>query len=156
MKARNHIVTVLTFISAIFLFLTQTEAQKSFDSLKLKLPKHYFKTIILIDGYNKPTQNIKLDQSMNDTTADFLSKRLKTYGVKQFVFSLNTPLLTIEKPTGDSGVMKNTHVLLTANYMSLQPVFGGIQQHNLYKAGIGLRFIFNSGKKSVWFMNAFA
>ncbi len=138
---------MLTLFGAIFLFHHITEGQNTFDSLKIKLPKHYFKTVIVMDAYNKPSQNIK-------DTADFIGKQLKSYGVKQFIFSLNMPLATIEKPTKDSGVIKNTHILLTANYMSLQPVFSGIPQHNLIKAGIGVRMIFNSGKKSVWFVDA--
>ena len=38
--------------------------------------------------------------------------------------------------------------------MLLQPVFSGISQHSLIKAGMGVRFIFNSGKKGVWFIDA--
>jgi hypothetical protein len=147
LKEKNNILQVLTLISAIFLFLPKTEAQASFDSLKIKLPKHYFKTVILLDSYQKNSKDIK-------DTSDFINKQLKSYGVRQFIFSLNTPIATIEKPTGDSGITKNTHILLTANYANLQPVFSGIPQHNLVKAGVGLRVIFNSGKKSVWFIDA--
>jgi len=144
---KYYISRALILFSSFFLLLQYTEAQNSFDSLKIKQPKHYFKTVIVIDGYRKPTQAIK-------DTIDFLSPRLKTYGVKQLIFSLNTPIATIESPGKDSGVTKNMHVLLTANYMSLKPIFDGISQHNLVKAGIGIRMIFNSGKKGIWFIDA--
>lgn len=139
---------MLVFISAFFIFLHKTEAQESFDSLKLKLPKHYFKTVIVVDAYRKPNQSIT-------DTLDFLSKKLKSYGVNQFIFSLTTPLATFEHPVYDStSPHKNTHLLLTANYMLLQPTFNGIPTHNLVKAGIGIRMIVNSGKKGVWFIDA--
>ncbi len=136
------------FLSAFFLFLHHTEAQESFDSLKVKTPKHYFKTIMVLDAYRKPNQEIP-------DTVNPLSKKLKSYGVNQFYFSLITPLATFERPTYDSTQpKKNTHLLLTANYMSLQPVFDGIKQHNLVKAGMGLRLIVNTGKKGLWFIDA--
>lgn len=138
---------MLLCCSAVFLYVSSALAQSSFDSLKIKLPKHYFQTIIVLDGYRKPSQDIK-------DTVNFLSKRLKSYGVNQFNFSFITPLVTREIETGDSNVHKNTHLLLTANYMRLQPVFSGISTHNLVKAGIGIRYIINSGKKGVWFIDA--
>jgi hypothetical protein len=148
LKGKYYILKVLVVACTFFLFLNGAQAQGSYDSLKLKLPKHYFKTIIMVDGYRKPNQEIK-------DTVDFLSKKLKSYGVNQFIFSLITPLKTYEKPAFDStSPKKNTHLLLTANYMRLQPVFNGIATHNLVKAGIGVRVIVNSGKKGVWFIDA--
>lgn len=134
--------------STLLLLLQTLEAQNSYDSLKIKLPKHYFKTVLVIDGYRKP------NQALTDTT-EFLNEKLKTYGVNQFIFSLNTPIATIEKPVKDSlSPQKNTHILLTVNYMRLQPTFSGISNHDLVKAGVGVRMIFNSGKKGVWFIDA--
>ncbi|MDX2174617.1 MAG: DUF6268 family outer membrane beta-barrel protein [Bacteroidota bacterium] len=137
---------VLVFIGTYFLFGKTANAQSKFDSLKIKQPKHFFNTVIVLDSYGKPNQKI------TDTT-DFLDKRLKSYGVKQFNLSFYTPISTINKPTTDSNVTKNTHVLLTGNFMSLRPVFDGISQHTLIKAGIGIRAIFNSGKKGIWFVD---
>jgi hypothetical protein len=136
---------VLIFIGTIFLFNTEIKSQATFDSLKIKLPKHYFKTVIILDSYRKANQDF------TDTT-DFLVKRLKGYGLKQFNASFYTPLYT--KTLETKGVTKNTHLLLTGNFTLLQPMFSGISQHNLIKAGIGIRYIFNSGKKGVWFVDA--
>jgi hypothetical protein len=147
LKNNDHISKALVLIGAVFLFLQNVGAQTSYDSLKIKNPKHYFQTVIVLDGYRKPNQDLK-------DTFDFISNRLKSYGIHQFLFSLSTPIYTSEKSTGDSGVVENWHVLLTANYMNLQPQFAGISTHNLVKAGVGMRAIYNSGKKAVWFFEA--
>ena len=138
---------MLIFISIVFLFNTKIRSQAAFDSLKIKLPKHYFKTVIIVDSYRKPNQDFT-------DTSDFLVKRLKSYGVKQFNTSFYTPLFTETTEIKEKGITKNTHILLTGNFMLLQPLFGGISQHSLIKAGMGLRFIFNSGRKGVWFVDA--
>ncbi len=138
---------MLLIISTSFLFAKNSNSQTAFDSLKIKQPKHFFNTVIVLDSYNKPNQKIK------DTT-DFLDQRLGSYGIKQFNMSFYTPLATINKPTSDSNVTKNTHFLLTGTFMSLKPVFDGITQHTLIKMGIGVRAIFNSGKKGLWFVDA--
>ncbi len=138
---------VLIIIGTYFFFAKNCNAQTTFDSLKIKQPKHFFNTVIVLDSYRKPNQSIT-------DTLDFLNKRLKSYGIKQYNISFYTPIATINKPTSDSNVTKNTHILLTGNFMALQPVFGGIPQHTLIKAGIGIRAIFNSGKKGIWFIDA--
>lgn len=138
---------MLSLFSTLFLLLRSGGAQNSYDSLKIKSPKHYFQTILVLDGYRKPSQDIK-------DTVNFLSKRLKSYGVNQFSFSFITPLLTKEKITVDSNRKANSHLLLTVNYVRLQPIFSGISTHNLVKSGVGIRYIYNTGKKGVWFIDA--
>lgn len=133
------------FVSLIFLFPAEIKAQTALDSLRIKLPKHYFNTVIVLDAYRKPEKTFK-------DTSDLLSKRLKSYGIKQFNFSFHTPLYTKDKSTPD-GYIRNTHLLLTANFMSLRPVFEGLGEHNLIKFGVGMRYIYNSGKKGVWFVD---
>ncbi|MBL7910687.1 MAG: hypothetical protein JNJ41_06520 [Bacteroidia bacterium] len=146
MKTKYNIVKVLMCVGTIFLFSTQIKAQATVDSLKVKLPKHYFKTVIVVDGYNKA------NQKFTDTN-DFTAKRLKSYGLKQFSLSFYTPLVSYTDVDTVKHTTKNTHILLTGNYMRLRPVFEGIKQHDLIKMGFGLRFIFNSGKKGVWFVD---
>lgn len=138
---------MLIFISIIFLFSTKIKAQAAFDSLKIKLPKHYFKTVIILDSYRKG------DQKFADT-ANRVATRLNSYGIKQFNASFYTPIFTQTTEVKEQGITKNTHVLLTGNFMLLRPMFSGISQHSLIKAGMGVRFIFNSGKKGVWFIDA--
>lgn len=136
---------MLAIISTLFLFKQLSFAQNAYDSLKIKLPKHYFKTIITLDSYSKPSKEIR-------DTSNYVSRRLQSYGVRQFVFSLNTPIATIERPSSD-GISRNTHFLLTANYLRLRPIFSGISQHDLIKAGLGVRMLVNTDKKGVWFFD---
>lgn len=132
-------------MSLFFLFHPWMSSQTSYDSLKLKLPKHYFNTVIVLDGYRKP------NRAFTDTLHP-LSKRLKSYGIKQLTIAFHAPLVTVEKTNADSTI-RNSHLLLTGNYMSLRPVFDGLNQHNLVKFGMGMRFIYNTGKKGVWFID---
>ena len=128
----------------IFLSFNYTHSQQSFDSLHIKQAKHYFNTVIVVDGYKKPNREFT-------DTSDALSKRLKSYGIKQTSIYFQTPIYTKDKPNYDSCIIKNTHLLLTGNFVSLRPLFDGISKHNLIKSGIGIRYIYNSGKKGVWF-----
>lgn len=128
-----------------FLLQLAVFSQGSFDSLKLKRPRHYFNTLITVDVYRKPNRQFV-------DTSSYLSRRLKSYGVKQFYLSFQVPLGTFEKINKDSTI-RNSHLLLTGNFLSLRPVFDGLEQHNLVKLGVGLRFIHNTGKKGVWFVD---
>lgn len=135
---------MLPVCKGIFLLLGfQLPAQSSFDSLKIKLPKHYFNTVIAVDAYRKK------EVPFSDTSKA-LSKRLKSYGIKQFYVNFYTPLATKSWMGADS-ISKNSHLLLTGTFVSLRPVFSGITDHNLVKFGIGMRYIYNTGKKGVWF-----
>lgn len=140
--------SVLIYIGTFLLFIQLIKAQKSFDSLKLKQPKHYFKTQISIDCYRKPNQNL------TDTLKNkFLNERLKTYGLKQLNIGFCTPIFTHLETNSDTSIYANTHYLLTGNFLSLQPIFSGIKQHTLIKFGLGVRIIHNNGKKGIWFID---
>lgn len=129
--------------SGLLFFYTALKAQTAYDSLKIKVPKHFFQTAILLDAYSKPKQTIK--------ETDPTSKRLKDYAVKQYNLSFYTPIATINNYSHDSTINDNTHYLLTGNFMLLQPQFGGLQQHLLTKMGLGFRLIHNTGKKGLFF-----
>ncbi|MBK9283412.1 MAG: hypothetical protein IPM51_03745 [Sphingobacteriaceae bacterium] len=146
MSRNLHTRQVLTTVCTLFLFGLNLNAQTKYDSLKIKKAKHYFQTVILLDGYTKPTKDL------NDTT-QLIGERLKTYGIKQGILYINTPLATFEHRTSDSMVSKNTHLLLTFNRMSLRPQFEGINDHELLKTSLGARIIVNPGKKGVWFFD---
>ena len=141
-----NIIKTLILLSVNFLFYVDIRSQASFPATNARLPKHYFQTIIVVDGYRKPSKSIK-------DTIDRQSKQLKNYAVKQLDISFCTPLSTIEEHK-DSATITNSHLLLTGNFTRLQPVFGGIDQHTLVKLGIGIRYIYNTGKKGIWFVDA--
>jgi hypothetical protein len=116
------------------------------DSINPKLPKHYFSTMILLDAYRKPERVLSNSNHR-------LAPRLNSYGIKQGAVAFYTPLYTSGE-TGTDLVTSNTHLLLTGNYLSLRPQFTGLsKEHNLVKAGVGMRFIYNTGRKAVWFID---
>lgn len=77
-----------------------------------------------------------------------LNNRLGNYKFVQTSLSFSAPLYTKTKFAGADSTHVNTfHLLFTANALSDQPQFAGLEkQHRLYKVGIGLRGIwaFNS------------
>src|SRR5690606_33799621 len=109
----------------------------------IKMPRHYFNTAIALNVYRKP------GQSVGDTTQK-ISKQLGDYGIRQFCLAFHVPLMTNNRVTPDN-LTKNTHLLLTGTYMNYRPQFSRLTTHKLVKAGIGLRYIYNAGKKGVWF-----
>jgi hypothetical protein len=147
LRSENNIPWVLIFLISAGLFIPEINAQKSYDSLRVKTPKHYFNTVFVLDRYAKPSK--KLD-TLNST-----GKRLGSYGIKQYDISFYIPVFTKDyKGSGaDSNVISNLHLLLTGNFQSLRPVFSGISPHRLVKRSIGARGIYNSGKKAVWFVD---
>ena len=145
MENTKHTLKLLACLGGLFfLFSKEIKAQSTSDSLKIKLPRHYFNTVIVVDAYRKPEKTFK-------DTSDVLSKHLKSYGIKQFSLAFHVPLFTKEK--SHFSIIKNTHLLLTGNFLSLRPVFDGLSQHNLIKFGVGLRYIYNNGRKGVWFVD---
>jgi hypothetical protein len=143
LKSAPDIKWTLALIGAVFL-CCGVKAQESYTLTGAKTPKHYFNTIIVLDAYRKPEKAIK-------DTSEFISRKLKNYGVKQTDLSFCTPLMT--RDYTDSNVISNTHLLLTGNYVALRPGFDGISDHRLVKFGIGVRYIYNTGKKGVWFID---
>jgi hypothetical protein len=145
---------VLIVIGTFLLFQVKIKGQTAFDSLKLKQPKHYFKTTIFIDSYSKANQKFtkqKSDlRSINDTVLD---KRLGSFGLKQFSLGFYTPVYTETHYNSDSSC-SNTHYLITGNFVSVQPTFDSLlKPHTLLKYGAGIRIIKNTGKKGVWFID---
>jgi hypothetical protein len=153
-QEQANIKIVLIIIGTFLLFHTGMKGQTNFDSLKIKQPKHYFKTTIFIDQYSKANQKFAKQsagpKTINDTVID---KKLGSFGLKQFSLGFYTPIYTRTFYNYDSTVNSNTHYLLTGSFVSLQPSFDSIKTHTLIKYGVGLRIIKNTGKKGVWFID---
>jgi hypothetical protein len=122
-------------------FFAQTEKKKK------KEPKHFFNTTFFFDYYHKPEVDL-------DTTRSGVGKKLQSYGVTQSSISFYSPLLTINKYNRDSTVNSNFHLLIAGTAYWLQPHFKGITQHTLAKYGLGIRAIYNTGKKSIFFVES--
>ncbi len=113
---------------------------------KIKEPKHFFSNTVFADFYNKPSVDLK------DTSR--IGKQLGSYGVAQSCVSFYAPLLTINSFNKDSSVNSNFHLLLAGTAYYLQPIFSGITKHTLAKYGLGVRAIYNTGKKSIFFIES--
>jgi hypothetical protein len=113
---------------------------------KIKEPKHFFSNTIFLDYYYKPPVDLK------DTSR--IGKQLGTYSIAQSCISFYSPLVTINKYNRDSTVNSNFHLLLAGTAYYLQPIFSGISKHTLAKYGLGIRAIYNTGKRSIFFIES--
>src|SRR5688572_10804508 len=127
-------------------FYAQTDSAKVRTTKKVKEPKHFFANTIFLDYYYKPPSDLR------DTSR--IGKHLGQYGVAQSCISFYSPLLTINKFNRDSSVNSNFHLLLSGTAYYLQPQFTGISQHTLAKYGLGIRAIYNTGKRSIFFIES--
>ena len=115
------------------------------DSVVIRTPKHYFKNIVLVDYYQKP--KVELDPT------DYVHTKLKSYQIQQTITAFNIPLITKDIMNDDS-TFANFNFLLTGYFLSYNPNFSGLtEKHILQKNGIGLRLVFNNGKKSIFFVD---
>ena len=135
---------ILYVIIGFVLINTKLLAFKN-DSLKtIKPAKHYFKTIIYSDYYTTSKRDLNSE--------NFVSNKLKSYQVSQFTLGFNTPLITKDYYNKDSTVISNFHLLLAGSFVSVKPFFDGMtENHNLIKKTIGIKWIYNNGKKSLFY-----
>lgn len=132
----------LYFLIGFVFFNTKLLALKD-DSLKVKKQaKHYFNTLVYTDFYKTGKRDL--------SDINFVGKKLKTYQVSQFVVGFNTPLLTKDFYNKDSTVISNFHLLLTGGYSVVAPDFSGVSKdHYLSRTSLGIRTIYNFGKRSI-------
>jgi hypothetical protein len=108
-----------------------------------KPAKHYFSNTLYVDFYSPATK--RLD------TINTISKKLSSYKISQLSLGFNIPVVTKEYYNKDSTHKANIHLLITGNFSNIKLNFAGISTHNLMKAGLGFRGIFNNGKRSVFY-----
>jgi hypothetical protein len=131
---------------AVVNVFSQTDSTK-----KIKTPKHYFTPTIFTDYYTTPQKN--LDQKFRRVNGDpAIRKHLANYQYSQLVGGFYFPIVTKDYNHTD-GTTGNFHLLGTGSYMMAMPRFGGTTNHNLLKASIGIRGIYNSGRKGIWFVD---
>jgi hypothetical protein len=131
-------------------------AQTDTAAKKVKVPKHYFTPTVYTDYYYTPETNLKLFSTKAHPVPQEqldLAKQLKDYQYSQSTGGFYFPIITNEKVHPDQRI-SNFHLLATGSYMLAMPRFSGISDHNLMKASLGMRGIYNSGKKGIWFFDA--
>lgn len=125
----------------VLFFFEPAFSQK--DSISVKVPKHYFNTILLWDYYQKPKVNL------NGT--DYVSEKIKSYQIQQSIFTFNIPIFTKDILKKDSS-LANFNLLLTGYFLNFNPNFEGLQEkHILVKNGLGIRLVYNNGRRSIFF-----
>ena len=127
--------------------LAQTDSTQ-----KIKSPKHYFTPTFFTDFYTTPQRalNQKYKKGSEDAR---IRNHLKNYQYSQLEGGFYFPILTRDYLRSDNNTA-NFHLLVTGSYLTAMPRFSGISDHNLLKACAGLRGIYNSGKKGIWFVDA--
>jgi len=140
----------MRYVLKIFLFLLTFLFYPQKDSVHIRLPKHYFPTILLLDYYQKPEDQIVLKPY---ASGERVGKKLKSYQVQQGIFAFSVPFFTRDKLRKDSA-MASHHLLFTGYFMTFNPNFSGLEtDHRLVKNGLGIRYIYNNGKKSIFFVD---
>ncbi|HPQ07958.1 MAG TPA: hypothetical protein PK995_01880 [Bacteroidia bacterium] len=132
-------------LTIFFLFAFYFVFSQKNDSIHLKVPKHYFQNTILFDYYQKPKVTLP--------PSDDIRSKLKSNQIKQSIVAVSIPVFTEDFIKKDSSV-SNINFLLTGYFLSFNPNFSGLENnHYLKKNGIGFRFIYNNGKKSIFFID---
>lgn len=116
----------------------------------VKLPKHYFATTLFLDMYAIGSSNF-VYRNLRPSEKEIADK-LKNYSYSQSLGGFYFPFRTKEKTHAD-GRVSNWHWLGTGNYMLAMPRFAGISNHNLVKVSLGVRAVYNSGRKNIWFFD---
>jgi len=145
-----------SFILAAFILsglrvYAQVDAGLDTSGKKVKIPKHYFSTTLFLDMYSIGPSKFVITQKMTDAEKD-IAKKLQNYQYSQTIGGFYFPFKTKEK-THDDGRVSNWHWLGTGSYMLAMPRFAGINDHNLMKVSLGVRAIYNSGRKNIWFFD---
>lgn len=130
-------------------------AQADTAAKKVKIPKHYFTPTFYTDYYYTPQNDLKLTGLRGNPLPEpqlSIARQLKDYQYTQSIGGFYFPIMTNEKVHADETI-SNFHLLGTGSYMLAMPRFSGISNHNLIKATLGMRGIYNTGKKGIWFFD---
>ncbi len=133
-------------------FYAQSDSTAAKKVKKVKEPKHFFNHTIFLDSYYKPPADLMKPNGKLDTGR--IAKQLGQYSIQQSCISFYSPLVTINNYNRDSSVNSNFHLLLAGTAYYLQPRFSGISEHTLAKYGMGIRAIYNTGKRSIFFIES--
>ena len=126
------------------LIATRSFALPNDTTKQIKLPKHYFSKTVYVDYYAPEKRTLD--------TANAISRKLKTYKISQFTIGYNVPIVTKDFYNKDSTRISNIHFLLCGSYSKIDLNFEGISTHHFTNLCVGLRSIYNNGKKSIFFV----
>lgn len=119
---------------------TYAQSADSSNKSQAKIPKHYFKSNVFLDGYGFGSRKIR--------QTDAVSERLKEYGWSQSMLGFYFPFKTIDFKSKNE-YKKNLHLLFSGSFLNAKPVFSGIAQHQLIRSSLGVRAVYSDGNKVV-------
>ena len=126
--------------------------QQTPDSIKnKKTPKHYFLPTFYLDYYS--TGKVQLEKDIHKIESFYWNNKLKSYQFSQTSGGGIVPVFTKDFNKGDSVAPANIHLLATGSFLLAKPGFAGINDHTFFKGSIGMRGIYNTGAKSIWFVD---
>ena len=143
----SSLYTLLFLLTPLIILAGPPPAADSLTAQHPKEIKRYIRTCFYLNTYNTPTKNINKITSKT-------GRLFNSYGFRQSNFGLYVPLLTNTWYRKDSVTLSSFHLLTTGNFATAKPTFGGMAKNpEFYKISIGLRGIYSSGKKNIWFVD---
>lgn len=110
---------------------------------KPKEIKRYIRPCLYINSYNTPDKNLIPKK-----------RQVNSYGFRQSNLGFYAPLYTNTWYRKDSVTLSSLHFLAVSNFATASPRFGGVDKNlAFYKLSLGLRTIYCTGNKSVWFFD---
>ena len=129
---------LLLFILTLFVGTFSFASEK--DSIKFDEAKHYFKNSLNIGVYKRPEKRIL------GTTS--------TYEFSQMNIAGLFPVLTKTKINTDNSTTSTFHLLVTGNLQANKITVGKlIQDQTFRKFSLGLRGIYETNDKNIWFFD---
>lgn len=133
-------ISISADVSAAFIRIPETDSISG--QVKLSSPKRYFRPTIYTNGYTTPESNIDRKNSA------------EKYAYSHYNSGFIVPLFTDTWLRDDSLTLSNFHILTSGNVLRAFPDYSEIRfPYSLYKISWGVRAIYNTGKKNIWFVN---
>lgn len=124
-----------------FIGFAYQPADSSAIRSKPKEIKRYIRPCIYLNNYKTPERELR-------------KRQITSYAFKQSNIGFYAPLYTNTWYRSDSVTLSTLHLLAVGNFATANPAFGGIDRSlKFYKLSLGLRTIYSTGKKSVWFFD---
>lgn len=111
-------------------------------SKKARPVRRYIRPTIFTNYYTTSKRDI-----VNNT-------KFVSYNFSQYNMGFYFPFYTNTWLRNDSSTLANIHLLATGSVLAAMPYFSGLEeQYMLYKGSVGVRAIYNTGRKNIWFFH---
>lgn len=139
--SRIYTFTILFLLAPLIGFSYQP-ADSSMNVIKPKEIKRYIRPCIYLNNYKTPEKELR-------------KRQITAYSFRQSNIGFYAPLYTNTWYRKDSITLSTLHLLAVGNIATASAGFSGFDKRiEFYKLSLGLRTIYSSGKKSVWFFDA--